>query len=518
MKRERESHVRGARFSKTVVISYPSHTQLGFVSCKCVVCTERVSSDASATGRSNSRDGTKCKRSKAPVGALEDAASHDAPSRSRTPALRPKIASADKPDGISAVVEPRLALKNKAALQPEVSPSSVPPPLKTLAIARHPSKKHTPRRHGSTTNAVKRVNKPAFIDNATTDKVLEFVRTKNVTVLLGLPGTGKTTLANHVAYRMNKLVYTIDDLEYDSKLGNDSPVCLRISSMPIMSNKFLIVAEVVDHWPKSMMDRILTHARSVDKNASPIVLIAEDARNASVKKLMSIASGKKSASGNIALVRLYKKADVGLPRRPCQMNSGFPVAYTDSFKPDLDQCRLLLDPSQKRPRPLGRAHDTDSRIDDPRFTLDVLHWNFLAGYKTCSGKHPWAIEAIHKLERSTAFFSDAVVVTTNSEGSDARPIIEGFGYNEFSAFVNTHVKASTYTIQCFPNLHFLKPGAPGRPKSSTRAAAVELRLRDRSRDVVNFHGRLDGDTRSYRSVDESLYFPIALQKKKSVII
>ena len=119
----------------------------------------------------------------------------------------------------------------------------------------------------------------------------------NVSLIIGMPSTGKTSLAEYVATLCGRQVLYLDDLDYD---GVGSPSDMMIATTLQTSKHKLIIVDVIDNWPKKLVDHMYLHSKK-EKMPFSVVILAEDSLNSNAKSLVKTVPAKH-------VFKLYTKA------------------------------------------------------------------------------------------------------------------------------------------------------------------------------------------------------------------
>lgn len=167
-----------------------------------------------------------------------------------------------------------------------------------------------------------------------------------MSLVIGSSGTGKTSLANYAAETVLGMgTLYLDDLDYD---GRDCAADLFVSAAVGGTVRgVVVVVDVVDNWPPSMVQRLVARAKQKERGA-PVIVLAESAQNANAKLL---ASKLPKAS----VFRLYDK-----PMK--QSRKGI----VDDFASELDVLKEVI---------WGCPRTWPPAVDDEDFFCRAAQWN-----------------------------------------------------------------------------------------------------------------------------------------------
>jgi hypothetical protein len=256
------------------------------------------------------------------------------------------------------------------------------------------------------------VARPPFVREDVERKLVESCEKNNLTLILGDPRTGKTTMARRIAFLCRRQIHEIDDLDYDN--GPDSTCVPFVSTYAYMKNHVIIV-DVVDTWPPAMMNRLLALA-TTEKCPSSYIILGENAANANVKKLVDVA---KKAKALASCTRLYTRAP---------FTHGF-----DRFSSEFDIMKNLGGTT---------ASFRCWHLSDGDFLLDVFHGNYLNGFPRTTTKKK-GLEATRSMAAIAAHISDMSIL-----GRSHRPL----AIDDFQAL---HRLGKLGSVK-YPNGNFLK--------------------------------------------------------------
>jgi len=252
------------------------------------------------------------------------------------------------------------------------------------------------------------VARPPFLETSLEIKLKESLLKNNLLLLVGSSNTGKTSIIKRLAYILKRDILEIDDLDYDQE---NSIVERNITSFPIFASNKLILMDVVDFWPQTLIGAILKNIKSTKKFNSPIIITCQDSKLATVKRITNACKKSKHAT----CINLYKKNH---------------ERKTDLFLSDMEIAKKVFRGEQVR---------TDSD-----FVQSIVQWNYL---KTTTD--------LTQTEQMASLFSTIDCFNTN-------PSTKEFGFSCFDSLSSQYRKRPKKNF--FPNFNFLQKGSAFKTK------------------------------------------------------
>lgn len=263
--------------------------------------------------------------------------------------------------------------------------------------------------------------KPFFVSEPIIEKVIDSLKNNPITVLVGETQTGKTSLVKYAAYILKKNILEIDDLDYDD---TTSPLLNQISSVPKILKDSIILFDVIDSWPTSMLNRVVALCKSKDKWASHVAVICQDNLCFNTKKVVG-------AVPKQSLHRLYTKK-----MKSCTKNFDCTFGIADNFDSSFAIARKML--STKT------AKLDYSLLQSNDFLEKIIQWNYLSFFQS------------KKFDLATLEFAEKM-----SDMFSLTDTIDFCNLNELQNYRSTYFACTVRGIkkfpgrQVYPNVNFL---------------------------------------------------------------